>query len=256
MPPLTRIKRLVPRRLRPAIRRGVTATAGRLGRPMIASGALTDHLLATYCTGRGVEIGPGATPYGHRPGTVLLDRFVERHERQSLVDVVGDGRVLPFPDRSLDHVIASHVLEHQPDVLATLAEWRRVLAPGGVLALVLPHLERTLDRDRRPSDVQHLLAETGRVQDLHLDDAHWSEYEASLRDDHYWMADPRARLTDGAWNREWIAANQFIHYHAWTQHEMAAVVAAAGFTVAAVIEQLPERPDSFLVVARRAAEDR
>jgi len=220
---------------------------------MIAGGALTDHLLAVYCTGRGVEIGPGATPYGRRPGTVMLDRFAERHLRQSVVDVIGDGRALPFTDGSLHHVIASHVLEHQPDVLATLAEWRRVLAAEGALVLMLPHLERTLDRDRQPADVSHLVGETGATQPLHLDDVHWSEFEASLGDHHYWMDDPRARLGDGSWNREWIAANQFIHYHAWTQHEMAAIVTQAGFHVAAVIEELPERPDTFLVIARRSA---
>jgi SAM-dependent methyltransferase len=176
---------------------------------------------------------------------------VERHDRRSTVDVFGDGRQLPFADGSLGHVIAAHVLEHQPDVLTTLGEWRRVLRAGGALVLILPHLDRTFDRDRTASDLVHHEAEVGRTVDLHLDEAHWTSFELALRDRHYWMVDPHARLPDGSWNREWIAANQFVHWHAWTQHEMAAIVAGAGFAVVAVLEQLPERPDSFVVIGRR-----
>jgi SAM-dependent methyltransferase len=248
-----RLKELVPRQARPALRRQVAAAAGRAGRPLIATGALTGHLLDTYASGRGVEIGPGASPYGRRPGTVLLDRFAERHLRRSTVDVFGDGRHLPFADQALDHVIAAHVLEHQPDVLGALDEWRRVLRPSGHLVLILPHLERTFDRRREASDAAHHRAEHGTAVDLHLDEAHWRSVETGLDVPHYWMDDPQARRADGSWNREWMAANQLVHWHAWTQHEMTAILADAGFEVVAALEQLPERPDSFLAIGRRPA---
>jgi SAM-dependent methyltransferase len=51
--------------------------------------------------------------------------------------VRGDLRRLPFADGAFDGVWASASLLHVPrdEVPATLAEWRRVAAPGGLLAL-------------------------------------------------------------------------------------------------------------------------
>ena len=45
---------------------------------------------------------------------------------------------LPFAAGSFDRVIASEVLEHVADDLAALAELRRVLRPGGTLAVTVP----------------------------------------------------------------------------------------------------------------------
>lgn len=50
----------------------------------------------------------------------------------------GDGLRLPFPDASFERVICSEVLEHIPDYRAVLAEIRRVLKPGGLLAVSVP----------------------------------------------------------------------------------------------------------------------
>lgn len=50
---------------------------------------------------------------------------------------------LPVADGAIDLVYASHVLEHirRPDTAAVLAEWRRVLRPGGTLRIAVPDLE-------------------------------------------------------------------------------------------------------------------
>ena len=50
----------------------------------------------------------------------------------------GDGLRLPFPDASFERVICSEVLEHIPDYRGVLAEIRRVLKPGGLLAVSVP----------------------------------------------------------------------------------------------------------------------
>jgi SAM-dependent methyltransferase len=52
--------------------------------------------------------------------------------------VRGDVTALPFPDASVDRVIASEVLEHVPDDAAAFAEIARVLRPGGRVAVTVP----------------------------------------------------------------------------------------------------------------------
>ncbi len=51
---------------------------------------------------------------------------------------MGDATVLPIADGSLDHVIASEVLEHIPADHVALAEFERVLKPGGRVAVTVP----------------------------------------------------------------------------------------------------------------------
>jgi len=46
---------------------------------------------------------------------------------------------LPYADGSFDKVLLSEVLEHLPDDRQGLAELHRVLRPGGILALTVPH---------------------------------------------------------------------------------------------------------------------
>ena len=48
---------------------------------------------------------------------------------------------LPFPDESFDVVTAWHVLEHVADAARALAEWHRVVRPGGLLVLEVPDAE-------------------------------------------------------------------------------------------------------------------
>lgn len=76
---------------------------------------------------RQLEIGPNK---GRLPGFETFDIVPG-----PLVDHVGDCRRMPFPDGSFDLVYASHVLEHiqWDEVESTVAEWARILKPGGAL---------------------------------------------------------------------------------------------------------------------------
>lgn len=73
-----------------------------------------------------------------------LDGDVERlhwaqREHVPAALLSGDILKLPFPDASFDKVLMSEVLEHIADDEAALLEVYRVLKPGGVLALSVPH---------------------------------------------------------------------------------------------------------------------
>ena len=52
--------------------------------------------------------------------------------------VEGDVEALPFDDGSFGSVLCTEVIEHIPDPSAALAEFRRVLQPGGVLIGSVP----------------------------------------------------------------------------------------------------------------------
>jgi hypothetical protein len=69
------------------------------------------------------------------------------------------------PDTRFDYMVASHVIEHVPDLVAWLADVRSVLADGGLLALAVPDHRRCFDALRAPTVLAevveaHLLGRT------------------------------------------------------------------------------------------------
>lgn len=62
----------------------------------------------------------------------------EAPEGATATTVQGNALDLPFPDDTFDKIIASEVLEHIPNDMAAMAELRRVLKPGGRLAVTVP----------------------------------------------------------------------------------------------------------------------
>ncbi|MBM4131369.1 class I SAM-dependent methyltransferase, partial [bacterium] len=79
---------------------------------------------------------------------------------------VAEAGSLPFvDDAAYDFVLSSHCLEHLANPLAALAEWRRVLRPGGSLVLVVPHRDGTFDHRRPVTSLNHLEADLERGTD-------------------------------------------------------------------------------------------
>src|SRR3954447_9514317 len=60
---------------------------------------------------------------------------------RTAADVIHDLADLPypFPDNEFDSVVANHVIEHVPDVMAFVTELHRVVKPGGRIRLLTPH---------------------------------------------------------------------------------------------------------------------
>jgi len=71
-------------------------------------------------------------------GDVQRLKWAQR-EQVAAALLSGDILELPFPDASFDKILMSEVLEHIADDEAALHEVYRVLKPGGILALSVPH---------------------------------------------------------------------------------------------------------------------
>jgi SAM-dependent methyltransferase len=140
------------------------------------------RFVSQYLDGlQGIEIGAGS----HNPYTlnaINVDRYAtddtvwkeaerEMHGRPAKVDVVAPGDDLPFADESYDFVFSSHVIEHFPDPIKALYEWVRVARR--YVVMVVPHRDRTFDRDRDLSTVEELRErhEQGFASE---EDKHWS----------------------------------------------------------------------------------
>ena len=82
---------------------------------------------------RHLELGSGRRP---TPGYIHVD--VDPGARH--VELRADAGHLPLPDGWAREILAIHVLEHVPPraLASVLGEWRRVLAPGGVLRVHVP----------------------------------------------------------------------------------------------------------------------
>jgi SAM-dependent methyltransferase len=134
----------------------------------------------SYLAGlNGIEIG-GSAHNDYRLNAINVDRFGEEdtvYKQEELrlagrlrrVDVVAPGDCLPFDDDAFDFVFTSHVLEHFPDPIRALKEWLRVARK--YVVLVIPHRDRTFDRDRDLTSVDELLRrheqQLGDPRDLH-----------------------------------------------------------------------------------------
>lgn len=107
---------------------------------------------------KGIEIGASAhNPFGLDTLNVdYTDDYATGFKQVEIdacgtfakVDVISPGDQLAFADNTWDFVISSHVIEHFYDPIRTLKEWMRVTKPGGYVYIIVPHKERTFDKER------------------------------------------------------------------------------------------------------------
>ena len=131
--------------------------------------------------GRGLEIGPGYNPLvpkaeGFRVETAdytdaagLRAKYAEAQVDASRIEevdhVLEGGQTLAEAigrPGAFDYLVASHVIEHTPDLLGFLKSCETLLAPDGVLLLAIPD-------KRHCFDVFQPLTTTGSVLQAHLD---------------------------------------------------------------------------------------
>jgi 2-polyprenyl-3-methyl-5-hydroxy-6-metoxy-1,4-benzoquinol methylase len=132
-----------PGRFLPDEMRGELVEAEHLCRYWWAAGLARDRrVLDAGCgIGYGAAI-MSAAGAAQVDGVDIADEVVEAATAAAPEGVrfrTGDVRDLPFPDDSFDLVVCFEVIEHVEDQDRSLDELRRVLAPGGVLAISSPN---------------------------------------------------------------------------------------------------------------------
>jgi hypothetical protein len=146
--------------------------------PKVQRYALAQQYLAGL---RGVEIG-GSAHNSFDVQAFNIDRYAsmntiyKQDERRVVgtalpIDIVACGDQLPLKDKSVEFVLASHVIEHIPDPIGALIEWERVARR--YVFLVVPHRDRTFDAGRPLTAVGELL-ERHAAAFRPSEDKHWS----------------------------------------------------------------------------------
>ena len=114
-----------------------------LGRSLRAGEVVLDPGCGTGWQAAGLRrAAPGATVVGVDLSAGMLDRARAAGAGPLLQ---ADAARLPLAAGSVDLVVTRGVLHHLPDVVAALADWRRVLRPGGAVVVVsepTPAVER------------------------------------------------------------------------------------------------------------------
>ncbi len=123
---------------------------------------------------RGLEIGPLHNPVVSKSAGRSIG-YVDHADTDTLRRKYADDPNVPFVldvdyvwgDRRLadsvnaagpfDYVIASHVIEHVPDLVSWLNELAEVLRPRGVLSLVIPDKRFCFDARRGTTDVSEIV---------------------------------------------------------------------------------------------------
>lgn len=117
-----------------------------------------------------------------------IEQFEQPTETVAGEVIRGYARI---PDASVDAVFSSHLLEHIEDTDAALAEWWRVIKPGGYLVLYLPHKDLYPNigteganpdhkHDFTPADIGAAMAVGDRSWDLKVNEVRSEGYEYSF----------------------------------------------------------------------------
>lgn len=184
---------------------------------------LENRTLQRWFRGRGMEIGAlwKRFPVPAHAQVWYLDRldaaglrehYPELHGRILAPDVLGEAAELPVAPRSLDFVIASHVLEHLPYPLKALRCWYDALAPGGVLLLKVPDKRYTFDSKRRRTPLDHLLNETSDHR------PHYADWVENVGNQSPRSPDFHQAVDD------LMRRNYSIHFHVWVDDDIREIV--------------------------------
>jgi len=146
----------------------------RLGKPLTREEKVLIHI---DTMGAGLEVGPSYNPIlpkakgyniktvDHAPAEVLRAKYASvTHgvdiNRIEHVDYVWKGEPLDAliqKPNHFDYIIASHVIEHTPDMISFLKQLENLLREGGIVSLVIPDRRYCFDTFRPCSTIGDIL---------------------------------------------------------------------------------------------------
>ena len=184
-----------------------------------------------------LEIGPFCRPLKKGPKVKyfdVLDKQGLTKRRDNLrrpgqsevpdIDYVSPNGDLGIIDDQFDCILSSHVLEHQPDLIAHLKGIERLLRPGGAYFVVVPDKRFCLDHFQSPSTIIEVIDAhiSGRkVHSIKSVIEHWTLSTHNDRERH-WKGDhgnvQANELPDkikDIINKYQQAGEEYIDVHAW-----------------------------------------
>jgi predicted SAM-dependent methyltransferase len=179
------------------------------------------EIAAANLQGVGIEFGAGASPFP-LPLT-CYPLYADVHSYETLIAGLYPGQAVSqlvrphfvtdlqtlrgIADGSMDFVVACHVIEHTVSPITAIAACHRALKPGGTLLLVVPDMEKTFDRNRQLTTLQHLI-------DDHISPSRLRDREHF--DEFYTKVFPPEKVEDIEQLAARMHANNYpIHYHCW-----------------------------------------
>jgi SAM-dependent methyltransferase len=188
------------------------------GRLLLRTKDRSRRRFARRLMGRGLEIGALFNPLPVPDGVVV--RYVDRVSVEVLraecpefasavpraADIIDDAAALAtVPDASEDFLIAAHVYEHMRNPVQALEAWCRVVRPGGLIYLVIPHRARTFDWRRTCTPLEHLVLDYQRPS-AERDYEHFLDYAKRV----HLARNPKDAIEEAD---RLLARDASIHYH-------------------------------------------
>ena len=180
-----------------------------------------DRLARKYLSGAGLEIGALHLPLRVPEGATVkyvdrapVENLYENYPELSLfrltpVDIIDNGETLDsVPPSSQDFIIANHFLEHCENPVRTLMTHVSRLKPGGVLYLAVPDKDKTFDKRRPVTRLDHIIKD-------YESGPEWSRFEHYREWARLVEQCPEAKADDRA--QKLLAAQYSIHFHVWRQ---------------------------------------
>ena len=183
---------------------------------------------AQQLSGHGLEIGPLHTPLALPPNATVdyVDRCTVEELRKQYPEldhlplvaptIIDDAETLrTVANEAFDFVVAAHVIEHMRNPFGALANWFRVLRPGGLLYLIVPDKRKTFDKERDRTPLNHIINDY-QVPSVFFDYLHFIDYAKHVN----CKQGENVLVEAGRLH----ASNYSIHFHAFEPEDVTAML--------------------------------